>query len=231
MLATSIVAHTGAPGSRTPTGPRPCIAGTLTRVPVGRSEGGSALAVGVQRTEEIDPVVLAAAVRGDAEAFINVMRHYDRRLRIVAYHVLGDRQLMDDVLQEVTMRVYRSLSAFRGESSLGTWLCRITYRACCDAVTRADRVVPLPPEDMPEPRHTEIDPADALAVREALATALAALPAEQRLAVLLVDREGYDYATTAEILGVPMGTIASRLYAARLTLRRRLSLSLGAGVE
>jgi RNA polymerase sigma-70 factor (ECF subfamily) len=166
-------------------------------------------------------------VRGDDEAFVDVMRHYDRRLRIVAFHVLGSRQLMDDVLQEVTLRVYRSLPGFRGDSSLGTWLCRITYRACCDAVARADRLYPVPPQDLPEPEDREPDPADTLALRAALTDAFATLPPEQRLAVLLVDREGYDYATTAAILGVPMGTLASRLSAARATLRRRLGPSLG----
>ena len=204
---------------------------TLARKRVRRPEGGTALSASVQRTEEVDPDVLAAAVRGDDEAFIGVMRHYDRRLRIVAFHVLGDRQLMDDVLQEVTLRVYRSLAGFRGDSSLGTWLCRITYRACCDAIARADRLYPLAPEDLPEPPDGEPDPADALAVRSALADAFATLPPEQRLAVLLVDRDGYDYATTAEILGVPMGTLASRLSTARATLRRCLGPSLSFEVQ
>ena len=57
------------------------------------------------------------------------------------------------------------------------------------------------------------------------------LPPEQRLAVLLVDREGYDYTTTATILGVPMGTLASRLSAARATLRRRLESSMSLDVD
>jgi RNA polymerase sigma-70 factor, ECF subfamily len=226
MDATTIAAVAGVRvwAAATP-GLRPFPA-TLTRERYRRPEGGTALSACVQRTEEVDPDVLAAAMRGDDEAFVDVMRHYDRRLRIVAYHVLGDRQLMDDVLQEVTLRVYRSLLRFRGESSLGTWLCRITYRACCDAIARADRLCPLPPEDLPEPPDCEPDPADVLATRAALADAFAALPAEQRLAVLLVDREGYDYATTAAVLGVPMGTLASRLSAARATLRRRLGPTL-----
>jgi RNA polymerase sigma-70 factor (ECF subfamily) len=210
--------------------PRPRAA-SLTAKRVRRPEGGTVLSACVQRTEEIDPDVLAAAARGDAEAFVSVMRHYDRRLRIVAYHVVGSRPLMDDVLQEVTLRAYRSLRRFRGDSSLGTWLCRITYRASCDAIARADRLFPVSPDELPEPRDYEPDPAETLATRAALADAFAALPPEQRLAVLLVDREGYDYATTAEILGVPSGTLASRLSAARAKLRRCLGASLGSEVE
>jgi len=205
---------------------RPSAESTLTVERFRRPEGGAAVPALAERTEEIDPHVLAAAQHGDDEAFVNVMRHYDRRLRIVAFHVLNDRQLMDDVLQDVTLRVYRSLARFRGESSLGTWLCHITYHACCDAMTRAGRLHPLPPEELPDPPDPTPDLADTLATRTALAEAFAALPPEQRLAVLLVDREGYDYTTTATVLGVPMGTLASRLNAARATLRRTLTSSM-----
>jgi RNA polymerase sigma-70 factor, ECF subfamily len=211
----------------------PCAsgAGTVTRERLMRSEGGAAVPAQAERTGEVDPDVLTAAQHGDDEAFVVLMRHYDRRLRVVAFHVLGDRQLMDDVLQEVTIRVYRSLARFRGESSLGTWLSRITYRACCDALTRAERTRTLPLDQLPDPPDPAPDPADVIATRSALAEAFAALPPEQRLAVLLVDREGYDYSTTAVILGVPMGTLASRLNSARATLRRclRSSMSLEVG--
>lgn len=183
-----------------------------------------------ERTEEIDPRVLAAATAGDDEAFVALMRHYDRRLRIVAYHVLGSRQAMDDVLQEVSLRVYRSLRGFRGDSSLGTWLCRITYRASCDVLARTVRLVPVAPDDLTEPAD-QTDPADDVATRLLLAEAFASLPPDQRVAVLLVDREGYDYATTAEVLGVPPGTLASRLNAARDKLRRYLGPSLDGEVQ
>jgi RNA polymerase sigma-70 factor, ECF subfamily len=207
------------------------VAGTLTPERLTWPERGAAVPALAERTDEVDPGILAAAQNGDDAAFVDVMRHYDRRLRIVAFHVLNDRQLMDDVLQDVTLRVYRSLRRFRGESSLGTWLCRITYHACCDAMTRVDRLYSLPPDQLPDPPDPAPDPADALATRTALAEAFAALPPEQRLAVLLVDREGYDYTTTAAILGVPMGTLASRLSAARATLRRSLSSSMRFGVD
>jgi RNA polymerase sigma-70 factor (ECF subfamily) len=199
---------------------------TLTCERVRRPRGGAAVPGSSHRIAEVDPGVLDAAQHGDDDAFVEVMRHYDRRLRIVAYHVLNDRQLMDDVLQDVTLRVYRSLARFRGESTLGTWLCRITYRACCDAMARAGRLRTLPPEELPDCPDPAPGPAEALATRSALAEAFAALPPEQRLAVLLVDREGYDYATTASVLGVPTGTLASRLNAARATLRRALTSSL-----
>jgi RNA polymerase sigma-70 factor (ECF subfamily) len=213
------------------TAPRSRAESTLASERLGRPKGGAGVPALVGRTDEVDAGILAAAQNGDDEAFVDVMRHYDRRLRTVAFHVLNDRQLMDDVLQDVTLRVYGSLARFRGESSLGTWLCRITYRACCDAMTRAGRLCPRAPDELPDPPDPAPDPADLLATRTALAEAFAALPPEQRLAVLLVDREGYDYTTTAAVLGVPMGTLASRLNAARATLRRCLSSAMIAGVD
>jgi RNA polymerase sigma-70 factor (ECF subfamily) len=206
-----------------PTAVRASLAGTFSSNRSMRPEGGAAVAVHAGHTAEVDPDVLAAAQHGDDAAFVDLIRHYDRRLRIVAYHSLGDRQLMDDVLQDVTIRVYRSLARFRGDSSLGTWLCRITYRACCDAMARADRTHTVALDEVPEPPDPAPDPTEALAAKEALAEAFAALSPEQRLAVLLVDREGYDYATTATILDVPMGTLASRLNAGRAALRRGLA--------
>jgi RNA polymerase sigma-70 factor, ECF subfamily len=214
-----------------PTAVRVSLQGTFSRERPTRPEGGAAVPAHAEHTAEVDPDVLAAAQHGDDAAFVDLMRHYDRRLRIVAFHVLGDRQLMDDVLQEVTIRVYRSLTRFRGDSSVGTWLCRITYRASCDAVERAGRTRALPLEEVPEPPDPAPDPAETLALKDALAEAFAALPPEQRLAVMLVDREGYDYTTTAAILEIPMGTLASRLNVARATLRRCLSPSLSPEVR
>jgi RNA polymerase sigma-70 factor, ECF subfamily len=187
------------------------------------------VSAGGERTQEVDQGILSAAQYGDGEAFVDLMRHYDRRLRIVAYHTLRDPQLMDDVLQDVTLRVYKGLASFRGESSVGTWLCRITYRACCDAMARGIRTQSVPLDEVDDPPDPAPDPADVVATRSALADAFAALPPEQRLAVLLVDREGYDSTTTAAILDVPMGTLASRLNAARATLRRCLQASMDSG--
>ena len=222
VVAASVVATTA---------PHPPVESRLATERLRRPEGGACVPALVERTDEVDAGILVAAQNGDDEAFVDIMRHYDRRLRTVAFHVLNDRQLMDDVLQDVTLRVYRSLARFRGESSLGTWLCRITYRACCDAMNRAGRLYPSAPDELPDPPDPAPDPADVLATRAALAEAFAVLPPEQRLAVLLVDREGYDYTTTAAVLGVPMGTLASRLNAARATLRRCLSASMTAEVD
>jgi RNA polymerase sigma-70 factor (ECF subfamily) len=170
---------------------------------------------------EIDPAVLARARRGDQRAVALLVRHYDDGLRALAYRVLGDRDRMDDALQEAYVRAFRALPSFRGDSAVGTWLYRIAYNACIDELRRERQVVPLESvRERPDPRP---GPGELLPVRRLLADALAALPAPDRAAVLLVDAQGFDYRSAAEILGVPEGTVASRLNRTRAVLRRFLS--------
>jgi RNA polymerase sigma-70 factor (ECF subfamily) len=131
---------------------------------------------------------------------------------------------MDDALQDAYLRAYTALPRFRRESDVGTWLYRIVYNACVDELRRSGR--------RPEP----VDPAtpgldgpsarpgpDALVgAADATVRALAALPVDQRVTVVLVDAEGFGNADAARILGVAPGTIASRLSRARAALRRAL---------
>src|SRR5262245_46916341 len=171
---------------------------------------------------EIEPRVLARARRGDREAFAAVIRHYDPGLRSLAYRLLGDRDRMDDALQETYVKAFRALPRFRGASGLGTWLYRIAYRACLDELERSRRSRAVAIDDEHEPIDPQPDVAETVAERTVLAEALAALPPEDRAAVLLVDAQGFDYRSAGEVLRVPVGTVASRLNRARATLRRAL---------
>jgi RNA polymerase sigma-70 factor (ECF subfamily) len=170
--------------------------------------------------EEIDRGTLERARRGDERAFADLVRHYERGLRALAYRLLGDRARMEDALQEAFVSAYRALPAFRGDSSPGTWLYRIAYHACLDELKRTRAVVDL--QTVRDRAAYVQDPVEAMSMREGLASALAELPLEDRAAVLLVDADGFDYRGAAEVLGVPEGTIASRLNRARRTLRRAL---------
>jgi RNA polymerase sigma-70 factor, ECF subfamily len=171
---------------------------------------------------EIGAALLDRARRGDQEAFAAVIRHYDPGLRTLAYRLLGDRDGMDDALQEAYVKAFRALPRFRGDSKLGTWLYRIAYNACLDELKRSHRVVQLPLEELAGPGGSSADPGEAVAQRQDLAQALAALPPDERATVLLVDAQGFDYKDAASVLGVPAGTVASRLSRARAGLRRAM---------
>ena len=182
---------------------------------------GLLLASRPQVATDVDPSVVARARGGDPAAFTDLVRHYDGRLRALAFRLLGDAPRTDDVLQEAYVKAFRSLDRFRGDASLGTWLYRITYNACLDELRRGRPVVPL--EEASPHAAVSSDPAGTAVARRDLAAALAQLPADQRAAVVLVDAEGMDYAEAAEVLGIPKGTVASRLHRAHATLRRLLA--------
>lgn len=154
----------------------------------------------------------------DPAEFARMVRTYDDRLRGLAYRLLGDRDAMDDAMQEAYVKAYRALPSFRADADLGTWLYRITYNCCIDELRRRgrrprpseldDRVVPVSP-----------DGTVAVDASRDLIAALATLTPELRATVVLVDAEGLGHTEAGRILGVAPGTVASRLHRARAALR------------
>jgi RNA polymerase sigma-70 factor (ECF subfamily) len=165
--------------------------------------------------------VVTAARAGDTDAFMAIYDAYESRLRGLAFRTLGDPGLIDDAMQEVAVKAFLGLSHFRGESAVGTWLFQITYRTCLNLRRGRGRAVPLPDVDALADDAAE-DPAESVLLRIELAAALGSLTAAQRTVVFLVLEEGLDHQTAARVLGVPPGTIASRLSAARAALVRCL---------
>jgi|SRR5947208_8624606 RNA polymerase sigma-70 factor, ECF subfamily len=156
----------------------------------------------------------------DEDEFAALVAEHDRALRGLAFRVLGDRHAMDDALQDAYVKAFRALPRFRGRSSARTWLYRIVYNACIDHLRRQRTHAQLDEVAAAAP-----DAGDAVAGRAALAAALAALPVDQRAAVLLVDVQGFAYPEAAVVLDVRVGTIASRLSRGRETLRAALAPS------
>lgn len=129
---------------------------------------------------------------------------------------------MDDALQEAYVRAFRGLGGFRSDADVGTWLYRIVYNSCIDELRRGRRrpePVDVTTWDTPS---AGPGPERAVAAADSVLRALAALPDDQRLTVVLVDAEGFDNIAAAELLGVAVGTVASRLSRARATMRRVL---------
>lgn len=158
-------------------------------------------------------------------AFEALVRRHAGRVHRLAAGTVGPGAA-DDVVQEVWISVYRHLSGFRGEAQLSTWLHRITLNACHKALTARAH---LPLEETPEPAAPH-DPAHAgerADLRARLAGAMRQLPPEQRDAVGLRELGGLDYAEIAEVLGVEVGTVKSRISRGRAALRALLA---GVGV-
>ena len=130
----------------------------------------------------------------------------------------------EDLAQEVFVAAHAGLDRFEGRSSVATWLYRIAvyrWRRMRDSRAREVAVVSL--EDGPETGSTQNDPARAGLARISLERALASLAPDLREAFLLVKAEGLTYREAAEVLGIPQGTIQSRVHDAVLRLRSALS--------
>jgi RNA polymerase sigma-70 factor (ECF subfamily) len=164
-------------------------------------------------TEQIRP-----ADQPDTEEFLALVREYDLRHRRLAYRLLGDRDRMDDVLQEAYARAFRALPRFRGRSGLATWLYRIVYNTCIDELRRSGARKEISLEEWRERGGRRDD----VEQRLDLEAALASLSPELRAVVLLVDADELSYEEAAEVLGIPAGTVASRLSRARDTLKGAL---------
>jgi RNA polymerase sigma-70 factor, ECF subfamily len=162
--------------------------------------------------EEPEPAVVRAAMAGDLAAFERLVRCYQANVWRFLRHLLGDAALAEDVTQETFIRVYQRLSTFSWRSKFSTWVFRVARNAGIDALRsrrRHERLLEVLPPPVPGPSP------DARA--EALA-AVASLTPKLREALLLVEVFGFTYREAAEVLGVPDGTVKSRVFQARVRL-------------
>ncbi|MFQ5515997.1 MAG: RNA polymerase sigma factor [Acidimicrobiia bacterium] len=166
-----------------------------------------------------DTDLLQAYLRGDSDAFDDLMRLHEDRVFGICLRMLRDREAALDATQETFLTVFRKADRFGGRSAFSTWLYRVAVNTCYDALRRARR------------RRTEhlsdtLDPADcgatdqftAVEIRPDIEAALAQLPIEFRAAVVLSDLEGMGLQQVAELLGVPQGTVKSRVFRGRRLL-------------
>jgi RNA polymerase sigma-70 factor, ECF subfamily len=170
-----------------------------------------------------DADLIAAHAAGDPQAFSELVRRHRDRMWAVALRTLRDPEEAADALQDAFISAFRAAASFRAESQVTTWLHRIVVNACLDRVRRkqARPTVPLPEAGPGEPAAD----GDAMADRETrlvVSTALAALPEEQRVPIVLVDVEGYSVADTARMLGIAEGTVKSRCARGRAKLAKVL---------
>lgn len=153
-------------------------------------------------------------------AFEELVRALREQLFAVCLHITGSAADADDALQDAFLSVHLALPAFRAEARLATWVHRIAIRA---ALRVRARRRPSAEVDAQWPAAPQGDSSDGGELDRRLARALDRLPAEQRVVLSLFAVEGLPHAQIAEILGLPLGTIWSRLHVAR----KRLAAELG----
>ena len=194
---------------------------TIVAPPTAPTAAGSASMPTSPATTVPDAELVELARTGDAPAFEQLLRRHDGRMRGLAFRLTADRHGMDDVLQEAYLKAFRAMPRFKEGGDFGSWLYRITYNAGIDELRKRKRS-PVSTEDPIDPVSARPGPEAVVSASETVRGALAELPVDQRVTVVLVDGEGFDHREAAEILGVAPGTVASRLHRARAALRRHL---------
>ena len=166
---------------------------------------------------------LSAVAQGDAHAFEALYRTLHPRLFRFVLRVVGRLDLVDDVLSETMLAVWRGASGYRSDSRPATWVFGIAYHKALQALRRSG----LNPLDEPiaadASEASPEDRTDHAGLHDAVRHALAALPADQRAAIELTFFHGYSCDEVAAILGCPAGTVKSRMFLARARLRPLLA--------
>jgi len=180
----------------------------------------------VLRTDE----ELVAAVRsGEAAAFDQLMLRWDRKIRGAAFRVLGSDDEAREVSQEAFLKAYRSLPTFKEEARFSSWLYQIALNLCRDRLRRrrGREFVSLDAMGDAAPLGLRSGPSalervQARDLADAIAAAVESLPDEQREVVVLKEYEELTFPEIAEVLGIPVSTVKTRLYRALGQLRGRL---------
>ena len=161
--------------------------------------------------------LLAACRRREMGAFEQVYTAHGARLKSIAWQILGNRSDAEDAVQETVLKFYRSIEGFHGQSSIGTWLCRILINASYDTARKRKREAESGAQ---EPVAASKNP---LPMKMALEDALRRIHPRHRMVFLLFEVEGFRHAEIATILEVPEGTSKAWLFEAKKELKRMLT--------
>lgn len=176
-----------------------------------------------------DETLAARAARGDRAALDELLRRHTNLVHAVCRRVLADPEDALDATQEALISVARKIHLFDGRARFTTWCYRVATNAALDEARRRNRRA-VPADVVPEPGAGDgprLD--DRVADRLDVDAALAALTPEYRIAVALRDVVGMDYAEIGEVLGLPPGTVRSRIARGRAALANRLGNREAAG--
>src|SRR5438445_2026577 len=172
--------------------------------------------------EASDQELVRRSVEGDRFAFASLIRRHERRVYNLAYRILGREEDARDATQDAFLTAMRKLASFRGDAAFTTWMHRVTVNACYDLLRKRKREPSLGlPEDV-DTGDRQPDHAEATATAVDVQRALLRVPIEFRTPLVMHDVQDLAYEEIAQIVGVPVGTVKSRIHRGRVALARAL---------
>jgi len=179
-----------------------------------------------------DEQIVERALSGDAEAFGEIVRRWERRIFALSFGMLGSTEDARDATQETFLAAFRNLRGFRGEAKVSSWLHRIAVNQCITkqrrSRVRSETSLEVETENGHEQRLATPDyysparVAESSERTEAVRRAVNALPPELREVIVMKEFEELTFQEIAEALVIPLSTVKSRLYTALRQLRMRL---------
>jgi len=168
------------------------------------------------------------AQQGDKESFGLLVKKYEKKVFSLAFQFTRNAAVADDLAQEVFIKAYFGLPRFKGQSEFGTWLYRIGVNHVKDYLRKKPKELSL--EIVPEDRSPQVDTlAEEQEARKneqrraVVMVCLQELPLKHRVILTLRDIEGLSYDEIARALKISAGTVDSRLFRARQSLRKRVN--------
>ena len=175
--------------------------------------------------EETDKDLLEGCQRGEPQALRALFERYKDKVYSIAVRYSGDRTVAMDIAQDAFLKLFSGIHGFRGDSGFDAWLYRIVVNSCFDQKRKTRRLTPMVDEllnGLAAPGRSALDEVLRSELNGRVRSAVACLPPEQRIVIVLRYTQGLSYDEIAEILGCSSGTVASRLNRAHKILGRRL---------
>ena len=176
--------------------------------------------------------LVAKAKSGNEKAFETIIKLYESKICSTIFYMIKNKDVVEDVAQEVFIKVYKNIDKFNEQSSLYTWIYRITMNACFDQIKQEKKINYfsnyVETEDgeqeieFEDPSQNVDDIVSAKLNKEALIKAIRRLPEDQRAIIVLRDIRGFTYWEIADMLKIKLGTVKSKISRARNSLKEEL---------
>jgi len=172
--------------------------------------------------------------QGDVEAFEVILKMYEKRIYNFAYRMLGDKEDAMDITQEVFIKAYKSVNAFKGNSSFSTWLFKIAKNVCIDYLRKngkvrifsLDKTIKMDggeiKKETPDTSNLPEEIVKRKEIQHVVHQAIARLPEKYKEAIILRDLQDFSYKEIADILNCNIGTVKSRISRGRKELKNIL---------